>query len=339
MEDCMNTSKILEENINEEEASDKLPPKTYENFYEKNDHDNPDYPVSVHYLDLSNAYMHSLRWHWHEEMEILIIIDGVAEISTDDATYTIYPGQGSIISQNTMHRIHAQNNENCTFYSLVFHPDFLFGHKPDYLQTQFLLPLQNQHPFKLFVLEHQNQWHKKMIDAVNEVIAANLSKPFGYEMTTRGHLCLFWSLLINCLPQLQLNTAPQHHSSMDEQRVKQAMLFICAHHTEALSLEDIANSVHISKSECCRCFSRTLQMTPFEYLMRYRIFEATKRMLEKPHEPLSIAALASSVGFNNTSYFNKIFKKFLGCTPTYYRNHHVLPRERKGSSSFNIPLP
>ena len=117
---------------------------------------------------------------------------------------------------------------------------------------------------------------------------------------------------------------PPAHVSLDEQRVKQAMLFIRMHHAEPISLEEIAGSVHISKSECCRCFSRTLQMTPFEYLMKYRIFEATRKMAQSPQEPpMSIADLAMSVGFNNTSYFNKLFKKYLGCTPTYYRTHKI----------------
>ena len=52
--------------------------------------------------------------------------------------------------------------------------------------------------------------------------------------------------------------------------------------------------------------------------MKYRILESTKRMRQKPYE--SIAEIAGSVGFNNTSYYSKIFKKYMGCTPTEYRH-------------------
>ncbi len=305
--------------------------------YEQNDFGTLDYPVNVFYLDLRKSYLNRIRWHWHEEMEILIIDNGFAEVATDDTSYTLKPGQGIIINQNVMHSIHSLNAENCIFYSVVFHPDFLFGYRPSYLQTQFLLPIQNFRLFKMLVLDETNAWHERIIDAVNDVIAVNMTKPFGYEISTKGYLCRFWSELISRLPQME--TAPPPHVSLDEQRVKQAMLYIRTHHAEPISLDEIAESVHISKSECCRCFARTLQMTPFEYLMKYRIFEATKKMMEHPDEPVSIADLALSVGFNNTSYFNKLFKKFLGCTPTYYRTHKVLSAETSGKESFSVPLP
>ena len=318
-------------------ASQDAPSGGYDNLREQNNFGSLDYPVSVFYLDLRKSYMNRIRWHWHEEMEVLILNDGLAEVSTDDASYPLKPGQGIIINQNVMHSIYSQNQENCTFYSFVFHPDFLFGHKNSYLQAQFLLPIQNFRLFKMLVLDETNAWHERMLDAVNDAIAVNIIKPFGYEVATKGHLCRFWSELIEKLPQME--KAPPPNVSLDEQRVKEAMLYIRTHHAEPISLDEIAASVHISKSECCRCFARTLQMTPFEYLMKYRIFEATKKMMEPTGKPMSIADLALSVGFNNASYFNKIFKKYLHCTPTYYRTHKVLFSERDDTGPFGAPMP
>ena len=313
--------------------------ETYSNLYEKKTFGTLDYPVCVYYLDLHKSYMNRIRWHWHEEMEAIIINDGIAEIATDDATYQIQPGQGIIINQNVMHSIYSLDENNCTFYSIVFHPDFLFGHKVGSLHAQFLLPVQSSQFFKAMVLDERDPRQEHMIDALNDAITANMARPFGYEIATKGHLCRFWAELISKLPQM--NTAPvvSAHASLDEQRVKQAMLFIRMHHAEPISLEEIAASVHVSKSECCRCFSRTLQMTPFEYLMKYRIFEATRKMAQQPQNPpMSIADLALSVGFNNTSYFNKLFKKYLGCTPTYYRTHKILSNAEEHSSPFGITL-
>lgn len=309
--------------ITSEQAQNEI--ETYDNLYEKKNFGTLDYPVSAYFLDLHKSYMSWIRWHWHEEMEILLIQDGTAEIFTDDASYVIRPGQGIIINQNVMHCIHSLDQNNCTFYTIVFQPEYLFGQKTSYLHTQYLLPVQNYQLFKIFLLDEKDPWHKRMLSSLNNAISVDMTQTYGYELAAKGYLCLFWADLISHLPQHQKHVSS--HVSLDEQRVKQAMLYIRTHYAEQISLEDIADSIHVSKSECCRCFTRTLQMTPFEYLMKYRIFEATKKLMMPSTEPLSIADLALSVGFNNTSYFNKLFKKFLGCTPTYYRTHKVLSKD------------
>lgn len=292
-----------------------------------------DYPVNARYLDLHKSYLNWIRWHWHDEMEILIVDQGIAKISTDDASYLIKPGQGLIINQNIMHCIHAQDQKGCTFHSLVFHPDFIFGQKSSYLQTQYLLPIQNYQYFKAFSLDGSAAWHAQILQELKEVIEINLTQNFGYELSTKGYLCHFWAELIRQLPHP--GTPFTHRSSPDEQRVKEAMLYIRTHHAQPLTLEDIASSIHVSKSECCRCFSRTLQMSPFEYLMKYRIYKSAKKLMDPRQNFNSIADIAFSVGFNNTSYFNKLFKKYLGCTPTYYRTHKEVHQEKeRGTLSY-----
>lgn len=307
--------------------------ETYNDLYSKKEYASLDYPVNARCLDLRKSYMNWIRWHWHEEMEILIVDQGIADISTDDASYLIKPGQGLIINQNVMHCIHAHNQKSCTFHSLIFHPDFIFGHKSNYLQTEYLLPMQNYHLFKALFLDESAPWHERMLQTVKEIIELNMKKNFGYEIATKGYLCHFWVELLRQLPQTE--TPQFSRVSPDGQRVKEAMLFIRMHYAEPLTLQEIADSIHVSKSECCRCFARTLQMSPFEYLMKYRIYESTKKLMDTDQNPGSIADLAISVGFNNTSYFNKLFKKFLGCTPTYYKTHKILHQEsERGTFSY-----
>ena len=101
--------------------------------------------------------------------------------------------------------------------------------------------------------------------------------------------------------------------------MKDAILYIEEHYNENITLDDLAASIHLSKSECCRCFKRTLQLTPFEYLLRYRIFRAANMLKMNGPHTCSMSSLAFSVGFNNASYFNKVFKQYLHCTPSEYK--------------------
>lgn len=308
---------------------------TYDNFYEKREHGNLEYPVSVYLVDLYQSHTHSIRWHWHEEMEILIVTGGCVKVTTDDGDSILISGQGFILNQNILHSVHSVDGNDCTFYSLVFHPDFLFGHDNSHLRTQFLLPLQSFSVFKSMLLQEENEGHKTMLNLLNRVITVNLEKMFGCEIATKGYLCLFWAALLSYLPKADI--PKQAHMPLDGQRVKQAMLYIRIHHAEPISLDDIADSISVSKSECCRCFKRTIQMTPFEYLMKYRIYEASRQILDNYDKDHSISDLALSVGFNNISYFNKLFKRYLDCTPTQYRERVAESAATAGKVPFAIP--
>ena len=72
-------------------------------------------------------------------------------------------------------------------------------------------------------------------------------------------------------------------------------------------------------------------------LHSYRILRAAEKILQNDREMTSISELASSVGFNNTSYFNKLFKKYFNCTPTEYRKLSKI-EHRDQLSPFGLSL-
>lgn len=304
--------------------------------------ENLDFPVTTYFLDLSQMYMGAIRWHWHDEIEIIIINNGHANVLIDDTQIMLSPGQGVMINQGTLHSIRPINNEKCTFYSLLFHPAFLFGYGQTYFASHYLTPVISSPSLKHLKLDENTPWQESLIDHINNAIAATLARKFGYELVAKAELCLFWAgILEQCIPlESEVADSGAAEASLDSKRVKQALLFIEQHHMEALTLDEIADSIHISKSECCRCFKRTLRITPIEYVMKYRIFEATRKIKRKEPEAKSMSALAMSVGFNNASYFNKLFKKYLNCTPSQYKDFlKKNPSTRHDDGPLQMPSP
>lgn len=282
--------------------------------------ENVDFPVTAYFSDLSRMYSGVIRWHWHEEIEIIIINSGQCNVMIDNITIPLNAGQGIMINQNVLHSIRPINDEQCTFYSLIFLPIFLLGYSATYYSSLYLTPILSSSDLKYITLEESVDWQEELIAHLNNAIAANLTRKFGYELITKAELCLFWAGILE--HYASENTAKSKNiseNSLDSIRVKQALMFIEEHHMEPISLLEIADSIHVSKSECCRCFKRTLRMTPIEYVMRYRIFEATRKIKRGDEESKSMSTLAMSVGFNNASYFNKLFKKYLNCTPSQYK--------------------
>ena len=278
------------------------------------------FPVQVYYTELSKMYMQRIRWHWHPEIEVLIINHGEADILTDDKKIRLHAGQGLFINQNVMHAIEPVDEKaNCTLYTVVFHPSFLFGYGNTVMSTKYLSPVLTSPSIRTIELSEEDPWQAKILDYTSSVIASNLTKKTGYELTIKAHLCNLWNCLLEKVtPQ---SKKKQGTTSQDEARVKAAISYIEEHYHEQITLDQLADSIHISKSECCRCFKRTLQVSPIEYLMKYRIFQAVNMLQRGDPQARSMSTLAFHVGFNNASYFNKVFRQFLGCTPSEYKKN------------------
>lgn len=292
------------------------------------------YPVHVYYIELSKLYMQRVRWHWHSEIEVMIINHGEADLITDDAKIHLKAGQGILINQNVMHALHPVDAKaDCSLYSTIFHPSFLFGNETNQVSGKYLTPILSSFAFKTMLLDENNSDAEKLMDDINSVIAVNMTKKYGYELITKAYLCQFWVQLLELVIPQNSTESKSNSLSLDESRVKEAIIYIEQHYAEHISLEALANSVHISKSECCRCFKRALQITPIEYLMKYRILKASYLIQTNDPASHSISGLAFSVGFNNVSYFNKVFKKYMKCTPREYKKGI---KSNPNENAFNI---
>ena len=102
-------------------------------------------------------------------------------------------------------------------------------------------------------------------------------------------------------------------------RTRQCLQYIQNHYREEITLDQLANSANISKSECLRCFKETLQTTPYRYLMDYRLSIAAK-LLWETDQPVN--EIAANCGFGQQSHFGKCFREKMGCSPLQYRGNH-----------------
>lgn len=290
-----------------------------QNFIKKQE-SQPDYPVHISFIDLSKMYLRQIGWHYHPEMEILIVNHGEADFAASGRTLHLRAGQGILINQNVMHSVSPSDQAaNCSVYSTVFHPSFLFGERENALSAKYLPPVLDAPSLKALFLDEADPFAEKILDLVNSIIAANLMKRNGYELVTKSCLCQLWIKLLEHKPAQAEKASRLKALSVDEERVKKIISYLEEHYAEPITLDMLAEFTQISKSECCRCFKRTLALTPVEYLMQLRIRHAVKILQDHAHMPLSMAELARNTGFHNASYFNKVFRQFMHCTPSEYK--------------------
>ncbi|MGI6331852.1 MAG: response regulator transcription factor [Zhaonellaceae bacterium] len=93
--------------------------------------------------------------------------------------------------------------------------------------------------------------------------------------------------------------------------------FINTHKADNISLSEISSYFHFSPCHISRLIRKKTGLTFPQYLNKIRLAEA-KELLR--NSDLDINVIASSVGYNEVSHFNRIFKKTLGLSPSKYRN-------------------
>ena len=99
--------------------------------------------------------------------------------------------------------------------------------------------------------------------------------------------------------------------------VRQAMHYVETHIEEAVSLQEVAEYVHLNGSYFSSLFKAQCQMNFSEYVARRKVQKA-KELLLKTNLP--IAEIATRTGYHAVKYFNKIFKEYEGMSPGQYRS-------------------
>lgn len=149
---------------------------------------------------------------------------------------------------------------------------------------------------------------KEILEAIKAIFKAkgnNFSS--GIKMT--GKLYELLSYFVE-----DSTTEPAHMGA--KLYVQSAMDYMAENYSNPISIEEIADYVGVSRSQLFRCFQQVTGISPKEYLTQYRIKKACQ-LLEQTS--FSMTAIANSLGFENSLYFSKAFRKGLGVSPSEYR--------------------
>ncbi len=98
--------------------------------------------------------------------------------------------------------------------------------------------------------------------------------------------------------------------------VNTALKYIDEHYKDDLSVDSICQKVNFSKFYFCKIFKQCFQKSFIMYLSEFRV-EKAKELLEDTM--VNIKDVSSSVGYRDSNYFAKVFKRMTGCTPSDYR--------------------
>lgn len=269
------------------------------------------FPSGFYHADL---YLHPLAWHWHDEMELLVLTSGSVRFKTLSDEFIIKKGEGLFFNSGVLHAAWEYDSKEILFHSIVFHPRLIGGYEGSIFWEKYLDPLLADPSLKALHFTRNISWQKEILRLIEDSWQAGYYEKKEYEFTVRANLSHIIALILS---QNDPSKLPLSEKQLrDNQRMKLMLQYIEAHLADSIEITDIADTALISVSECLRCFKHSIGTTPIQYVKQLRIQRAAELLT---YTTLSITEVAIECGFQEMSYFSKTFRQTHGCTPTEFR--------------------
>ena len=277
----------------------------------------PDFQADFPYLatraELDRYAAPIVPWHWHKTAELFYVESGCLEYTTPNGTQIFPAGSGGFLTPNVLHTTRILSRGEPVVQLLhLFDPGFLGGEQNCRIHHRYILPLTSSPAVELIPLSPEVPQQAAILSDICHAFQLS-SDDWGYEFALRETLCKIWlSLFALAQPLLE---CPGRVTRSDES-IKAMMVYVHEHFRDPICVNDLAQTVHISKRACFRLFRSNLHMSPLEYIQSFRLQQSAQLLLETD-APITQIALAC--GFGSSSYFGKLFRSCFGCTPAQYR--------------------
>lgn len=242
---------------------------------------------------------------------IQIPLAGYAEIQTQGHQFVSYSEMASILSpqvdvkmkwkaQAPQLTLKIKKTELWAHYQhyapddkeLIFHPHFQLNQS----HGQYFLQLISQ-----------------LCDALQDKNHV-LNHPFARQSFVAS---VYNALILGQPHQAQTLLHTYQEQGVAPRFISQAQEFIEAHLAEALSVEQIAQAIHVSPRRLFLGFQKHLQKSPMQYIRDLRFERAHRSLLQTDHR--SVTEIAYAWGFSHLSRFSQEYKQRYGCLPSEHR--------------------
>ncbi len=283
----------------------------YEHYQETKKHTSEDFPYNTYLCSIPLNFT-EVPLHWHSEIEIIVIKKGCGFVSVNFEKHKVTIGDIVFIRPGQLHSIEQDNNNFMEYENIIFKSELLISNKNDLCAKNFIIPLiEGKIPSITFLNQSISYYFdiSKCIENIDKLCSA---KPEGYQLILKSILFKFIFILIS--NKGTINTYSNIEPKSLE-KLKIVLKYVEENYTEHITIEDMANLTFYSKSHFMKFFKLHIGTGFIEYLNNYRLTMA-EQILKNSN--LSVLEVANMSGFDNLSYFNRIFKRKYLCSPGKY---------------------
>jgi AraC-like DNA-binding protein/mannose-6-phosphate isomerase-like protein (cupin superfamily) len=276
----------------------------------------PEFPLCVlEYETLgSEDPMHS-----HDYLEVALCLEGSGRFWFGQRSYDIRPGDIFLINNLEAHVAHAAPDSNLRLLLALFLPEFIAAPGCRPFDSAYLSPFLDSERF-VPRIPHESQLAQELRPVLFDLKDAAQSSHLWDRYAIDATLRRFLSLVIKQRGQQE---APAELAAGDgQQHVQPALDYLATHFRETVTLERIAETMHVSTSRARHLFKEVTSVGFKEYVTKLRLAEARRLLL---NSDANICDVASAVGYTNIHQFYKVFQRYTRMSPADYRRYYTLP--------------
>ena len=278
------------------------------------DYENFDFPVSFTHITSSHAD-YEMPLQLHSELELIRILEGQIYLEINGQEVLAQPGDLFFISDTALHQ---GVPHHCTYQSIVFNSR-LFSNPNNRCNKQVfnLLNFKTIHSKLPRDIEELNQCILLLFESMDK-------KKEGYELTAQACLYHFFGII---LAHNLYEQKPTVFYKTDEifEKFQRVLTYIENNYMQAISLKDLATTTGFTPKYFCKFFRFMTGISPIDYVNKYRIEKACEELL---NSDFHVSDISLRCGFNDISYFIRIFKKcHHGMTPRQWQQKFTSCKE------------
>ena len=254
-----------------------------------------------------------VRWHFHKEYELHLIIASNGKVFVGDYIGNFYPETLFLTGPNLPHNWISQVAEDQAVplrdMLVNFTDELLEGASSVFAELKSLTPVLERAQYGI-----EFRCKKTIRQAVDLMQA--IADSAG--ITRLGHFLILLQLLADCDDYQLLSGVTAGHLP-DEQtidRTNRAVDYIFSHYARELTLEEVAAHMGMKPTYFSRVFKQATGRCFIEFVNRLRISRSCELLTDGEK---AVTDVCFESGFNNISNFNRRFMQLKGMTPSHYR--------------------
>ena len=239
-------------------------------LHELTKHGTPIFPCAGYDEDPGKYLVGNIPWHWHEEIEIILSVEGDTLVLCDEAEFLLHEGEMIFVNTNVLHKLkRGQKGVPCRINSLLFAPEFISGFPQSFIQLRYFAPLVRCAQLSEVLLLPGVPWQAEAIAHFRRAFEAFISDRFGYEIIVQVELMYLLLVLLENQQDRICETALTQNK--DAIRIKQMLGYIHEHYAEPLTLAFFADMCHVTKSYLSALFKKETGGNLTDYIHSVRI--------------------------------------------------------------------